>query len=76
MKTINVLKAKDLSTSGGPSAVCYDAARVRILLDYRPALRQRTGVGHYVHELGAAMVPQLRPDESLYGDADEPEEKA
>ena len=27
---------------------------MRILLDYRPALRQRTGVGHYVHELGAA----------------------
>ena len=38
---------------------------MRILLDYRPALRQRTGVGHYVHELGAAMLPQLRPDESL-----------
>ena len=25
---------------------------VRILLDYRPALRQRTGVGEYVHEAG------------------------
>jgi glycosyltransferase involved in cell wall biosynthesis len=28
---------------------------VRILLDYRPALRQRTGVGEYVHELGRAL---------------------
>ena len=46
-------------------AACYDAARVRILLDYRPALRQRTGVGQYVHELAAAMLPRLRPGESL-----------
>jgi glycosyltransferase involved in cell wall biosynthesis len=38
---------------------------VRILLDYRPALRQRTGVGHYVHELAAAMLPRLLPGESL-----------
>ena len=29
---------------------------VRILLDYRPALRQRTGVGEYVHELARALV--------------------
>ena len=46
-------------------AACYDAALVRILLDYRPALRQRTGVGQYVHELAAAMRPMLRPGESL-----------
>ena len=38
---------------------------MRILLDYRPALRQRTGVGHYVHELAAAMLPRLVPGESL-----------
>ena len=38
---------------------------MRILLDYRPALRQRTGVGHYVHELAAAMLPRLMPGESL-----------
>ena len=31
--------------------MCYDPARVRILIDYRPALRQRTGVGEYVHGL-------------------------
>jgi glycosyltransferase involved in cell wall biosynthesis len=29
---------------------------LRILLDYRPALRQRTGVGEYVHELAVALV--------------------
>jgi len=29
---------------------------VRILLDYRPALRQRTGVGEYAHELARALV--------------------
>jgi glycosyltransferase involved in cell wall biosynthesis len=29
---------------------------VRILLDYRPALRQRTGIGEYVHELARAVV--------------------
>jgi glycosyltransferase involved in cell wall biosynthesis len=46
-------------------APCYDAALVRILLDYRPALRQRTGVGQYVHELAAAMRPKLRQGESL-----------
>jgi glycosyltransferase involved in cell wall biosynthesis len=29
---------------------------VRILLDYRPALRQRTGVGEYVHQLARALA--------------------
>jgi glycosyltransferase involved in cell wall biosynthesis len=29
---------------------------VRILLDYRPALRARTGVGEYVHELARALA--------------------
>jgi len=29
---------------------------LRILIDYRPALRQRTGVGEYVHELARALV--------------------
>lgn len=37
---------------------------LRILLDYRPALRERTGVGEYVHEIAAALARQL-------GDADE-----
>jgi glycosyltransferase involved in cell wall biosynthesis len=29
---------------------------LRILLDYRPALRDRTGVGEYVHELARALT--------------------
>ena len=45
--------------------MCYDAARVRILFDYRPALRQRTGVGQYAHELAAALLRQLSPGDSL-----------
>ncbi len=43
----------------------YDAARVRILIDYRPALRERTGVGQYVHELAAALQRQLLPSDRL-----------
>jgi glycosyltransferase involved in cell wall biosynthesis len=38
---------------------------VRILLDYRPALVRRTGVGEYAHELPAALVPQLASGDSL-----------
>jgi glycosyltransferase involved in cell wall biosynthesis len=38
---------------------------VRILLDYRPALVQRTGVGEYAHELATALVPLLPTDDSL-----------
>lgn len=38
---------------------------VRILVDYRPALRERTGVGEYVHELVRAYtaLPAARDDE-------------
>ncbi|HET7217209.1 MAG TPA: glycosyltransferase family 1 protein [Vicinamibacterales bacterium] len=32
---------------------------MRILIDYRPALRERTGVGEYAHELSAAVASQL-----------------
>jgi len=35
---------------------------LRILLDYRPALRQRTGVGEYVHELARALVATRTAD--------------
>ena len=45
--------------------MCYDAAPVRILLDYRPALRQRTGVGHYVHELASALHALLPREDAL-----------
>ena len=30
--------------------------RVRVLVDYRPALRARTGIGEYVHQLAAALA--------------------
>ncbi|NQW05630.1 MAG: glycosyltransferase family 4 protein [Acidobacteria bacterium] len=36
---------------------------MRILLDYRPALRQRTGVGEYVHELARALVASTAADQ-------------
>lgn len=38
---------------------------LRILLDYRPALRARTGVGEYVHEIAAALTRQLSPSDNL-----------
>jgi glycosyltransferase involved in cell wall biosynthesis len=38
---------------------------VRILIDYRAALRQRTGVGEYVHELAVALARSAPPGESL-----------
>ena len=38
---------------------------MRILIDYRPALRQRTGVGEYVHGLAASLVTRLPPADSL-----------
>jgi glycosyltransferase involved in cell wall biosynthesis len=40
-------------------------AAVRILLDYRPALRQRTGVGAYIHETARALAASSPPDESV-----------
>jgi glycosyltransferase involved in cell wall biosynthesis len=41
-----------------PSSVWYHPGRLRILIDYRSALRQRTGVGEYAHRLAAALVRQ------------------
>jgi len=38
---------------------------VRILLDYRPALRQRTGVGEYAHGLAEALSAILAPGDLL-----------
>jgi glycosyltransferase involved in cell wall biosynthesis len=40
---------------------------LRIILDYRPALRERTGVGEYVHELARALVAVTarRPDDRV-----------
>jgi glycosyltransferase involved in cell wall biosynthesis len=45
---------------------CYDSARVRILIDYRPALAHRTGVGEYVHRLAASLsAGALSPADTL-----------
>jgi glycosyltransferase involved in cell wall biosynthesis len=38
---------------------------VHILVDYRAALRERTGVGHYAHELVRALVASSPPDQIL-----------
>ena len=45
--------------------IASGASSVRILLDYRPALRERTGVGEYVHELARALAASAPPDEAL-----------
>ena len=38
---------------------------MRILVDYRPALRERTGVGEYIHQLVRAYTAANRDDEVL-----------
>jgi glycosyltransferase involved in cell wall biosynthesis len=38
---------------------------VKLLIDYRPALTRRTGVGEYAHELTAALARTAEPDEQL-----------
>jgi glycosyltransferase involved in cell wall biosynthesis len=38
---------------------------VHILLDYRPALRDRTGVGEYAHELARALATAAAPGDRL-----------
>jgi glycosyltransferase involved in cell wall biosynthesis len=45
--------------------LCYHDRKLRILLDYRPALRARTGVGEYAHEIAAALIRQLPPSDPL-----------
>ena len=38
---------------------------MHILLDYRPALRDRTGVGEYAHELARALAATAAPGDRL-----------
>lgn len=42
------------------------ASGVRILVDYRPALRERTGVGEYIHELVRAYSANSEDDIVLF----------
>jgi glycosyltransferase involved in cell wall biosynthesis len=48
-----------------PLQVVLRWPNLRILLDYRPALRERTGVGEYVHEIAAALGRQLGAGDEL-----------
>lgn len=41
------------------------SGHVRILIDYRPALRQRTGVGEFAHRLGEALVREAPPGDRV-----------
>lgn len=43
--------------------LCGTLFAVRILVDYRPALRERTGVGEFVHELSKALSQQSGGDD-------------
>lgn len=43
----------------------YHPAGLQIVLDYRPALRQRTGVGEYAHHLAGALMKQLDPADQV-----------
>jgi glycosyltransferase involved in cell wall biosynthesis len=47
------------------NGLCYHGPDLRILLDYRPALRERTGVGEYVHEIATALMRQLGVGDAL-----------
>jgi len=40
---------------------------VRVVIDYRPALRERSGIGEYTHQLVAAMLAASPPRESRNG---------
>jgi glycosyltransferase involved in cell wall biosynthesis len=37
---------------------------VRVVIDYRPALRERSGVGEYAHELARALLAEYPPEPS------------
>jgi glycosyltransferase involved in cell wall biosynthesis len=38
---------------------------MRVVVDYRPALRARTGVGEYVHHIAGAYAKQQAPEDTL-----------
>jgi glycosyltransferase involved in cell wall biosynthesis len=58
---VNILNHKDLLS------FVLRCRLVRIVLDYRPALRERTGVGEFVHELARALAT----DQQRHGTRDQ-----
>jgi glycosyltransferase involved in cell wall biosynthesis len=59
------LKSKELAESERGRRLCYDAVAVRILVDYRPALRHPSGVGEYMHRMVTALSARLARPHSL-----------
>ena len=57
------LRLRQLVRAGASAVV--PSRRLHILIDYRPALRQRTGVGEYVHQLTDAMLRRLPPGDRV-----------
>ena len=45
--------------------VVVPSASVHVIVDYRPALRARTGIGEYVHELAHALGTSQTAGEQL-----------
>ena len=39
---------------------------MRVVIDYRPALRHRSGVGEYTHELARALLALAAADDSVH----------
>lgn len=72
---VNILTDKDLRSDPATRQPLGARARsrgslppVRILIDYRPALRERTGVGEYAHQMLRALAsspPEVRSGEQL-----------
>jgi glycosyltransferase involved in cell wall biosynthesis len=52
-------------TRSAGSAAVLPSGGVRILLDYRSALRNRTGVGEFTHNMAAALVEAGRPSDQV-----------
>ena len=43
---------------------------MQILIDYRPALRERTGAGEYIHQLALAVAAELQGQSAAAGNRD------
>jgi glycosyltransferase involved in cell wall biosynthesis len=57
-----MLIRNDLGRALARAATGYgNVPRVRVVVDYRPALRERSGVGEYTHELARALTAAFPP---------------